>query len=142
MNSAVQDYLKSLNAMTRSIVLETETVEKENKCEWTQLDVAKKEDLVNDHFMPIDVRRQYDDERAASCCSFASGVCPHGGYSQQDLPMQCSREDLVMENRPPLHLSQAGGDWEQHGQKSRSSHDLVYTNEWSENVSNTEFDTN
>lgn len=129
-NSALQDYLKSLNSMTRSIVLETETVEKENKYNWTQLDVAKKEDLVNDHFMPAGVRMLYDSERAASCCSFSSGVSlePAG----QDLAVY--REDLVVENR----LSQPSNwdDTPPHAkQVSRSSRDLVYANEWSANVS-------
>lgn len=135
-NSALQDYLKSLNSMTRSIVLETETVEKENKYNWTQLDAAKKEDLVNAHFMPADVRMQYDSERAASCCSFTSALSlERGSTSHQDLAIH--REKLVVENRP-LHLSQPS-EWEEvtkhKKQMSRSSRDLVYANEWSANVS-------
>lgn len=116
--------------MTRSIVLETETVEKENKCNWTQLDAAKKEDLVNDHFMPAGVRMQYDSERAASCCSFSSGVSLE--RTNQDVAVYREVENA------PLHLSQPS-DWEgmstHKKQMSRSSRDLVYANEWSANVS-------
>ena len=57
-NSALQDYLKSLNSMTRSIVLETETVEKELGS-WRGLDDAGREAVVNDHFVPSQVRGQY-----------------------------------------------------------------------------------
>lgn len=124
MNSALQDYLKSLNSMTRSIVLETETVEKENKCNWTQLDVAKKEDLVNDHFMPADVRMQYDNERAASCCSFSSAVS-----------LERAGQDVAVYREDPegrlLHLSQPSDHDDvpsHHKQLSRSSRDLVYAN--------------
>ena len=134
-NSALQDYLKSLNAMTRSIVLETETVEKENQCNWTKLDTAKKEDLVNDHFMPAGVRMQYDYERSASCCSFNTSweegsACYSSSYGDDS--------NSVMENRP-LHLSQPN-DWEaspthSKHQLSRSSRDLVFSNNWSANVS-------
>ena len=106
-NSALQDYLKSLNSMTRSIVLETETVEKEHKYNWTTLDEARKEDLVNDHFMPADVRLHYDSERAASCCDIRQSPERAGG--NQDLPTH--QEDLM------------------------SSRDLVYRNDWSSTVS-------
>lgn len=135
-NSALQDYLKSLNSMTRSIVLETETVEKENQCNWTKLDTAKKEDLVNDHFMPAGVRMQYDYERSASFnSSWEEGsVCyPSSAHAGEDSSSE-------VENRP-LHLSQPN-DWEaspshHHGkhQLSRSSRDLVFSNNWSANVS-------
>lgn len=138
-NSALQDYLKSLNAMTRSIVLETETVEKENKYNWKKLDVAKKEDLVNDHFMPAGVRMQYDCERTASCCSFSSGMALMGeGCSSANLDRPVYGEELVVENRG----QQFSDNWEEcsNGKKqlSRSSRDLVYTNEWSANVSRIE----
>ena len=91
-NNAIQDYLKSLNAMTRSIVLETETVEKENHCNWKKLDTASKEDLVNDHFMPADVRMQYcyEQERTASSCSFNSSWSMCSGDLVENRPMQSS----------------------------------------------------
>lgn len=144
-NSAIQDYLKSLNAMTRSIVLETETVEKENECNWTKLDSARKEDIVNDHFMPAGVRMQYEQERATSCCSFSSGCSVEAESllcQNQCLPppqsSSANGEGLVVENRP-LHLSQPN-DWEEwsrnhHGKQLSRSSDLVYSNEWSSTVS-------
>lgn len=120
-NSALQDYLKSLNSMTRSIVLETETVEKENKYNWKKLDVAKKEDLVNDHFVPAEVRMQYDNGRAASCCGFSS---PRQSRQDRD----GYGEDVVQPLQPEELLSRKE-------QLSGSSRDLVYTNEWSSTVS-------
>lgn len=144
MNSAIQDYLKSLNAMTRSIVLETETVEKENQCNWKKMDSAKKDDLVNNHFMPADVRMQYEHERAASCCSFRSSwsadrdsMCFSQQYPQCHGPSQGLQ---VMESRP-THLSQPE-EWEEYEssgnrQLSRSQKDLVYgrDQEWTSTVS-------
>lgn len=141
-NSALQDYLKSLNSMTRSIVLETETVEKEHQCEWRQMDHAKREEVVNDHFIPADVRFHYDfdySERTPSRCSFTShaswgGCRPH-------------TPSFVMDNRP-THLSQPS-DWEEwpsigsipqlqlggrgeglRNNLSRSSNDLMQRNQW------------
>lgn len=121
--------------MTRSIVLETETVEKENQCNWKKMDSARKDDIVNDHFVPADVRMHYEHERASSSCSFSSGwsmdresMC----QSQQYPPSYRAGEGLVVENRP-RHLSQPE-DWEersaQHNNKhlSRSQKDLVYAN--------------
>lgn len=126
-NSAIQDYLKSLNAMTRSIVLETETVEKENQCNWKKMDTASKEDIVNDHFMPADVRLHYEHERAASCCSDWS--LDAGSMVSAGSHCQPHRETLVVENRPE--------EWEEMSGRhsARSNRDLVYANQWSSNVS-------
>ena len=123
-NSAVQDYLKSLNSMTRSIVLETESVEKEHKCEWTDMNNAKKEEMMDRHFIPDDVRMHYKFERAASCCSFTTG------WNSQPF----SGSGCIIENQP-LHLSQPN-EWEElpsaiggsNRQLSRSNNDLVYRN--------------
>lgn len=120
-NSALQDYLKSLNAMTRSIVLETESVEKEHCCDWTKMDEAKKEDIVNEHFVPSGVRLQYEDERASSCCSFSSARSLGQSSLHQD--------ELVMESRPS-HSSQPSSDWEEPTSKG-----ILFTNKWSTTVS-------
>ena len=90
-SSAVQEYLKSLNFMTRTIVLETETVEKNHRERWTSLDQTKREELVNEHFIPSGVRVQY-----------TSGFV--GGW--QRMPRGNS-----VDNRP-LHLSQPTGEEE------------------------------
>ena len=59
-SGAVQEYLKSLNAMTRSIVLETATVEKENEDRWTGLNESLKQEIMDDHFIPSGVRFNYE----------------------------------------------------------------------------------
>ena len=103
-------------------------MEKENQCNWKKLDTAHKEDLVNDHFVPADVRMHYEHERAASRCSFSSSRSADQleGFRAPSSASQYG-DELVVENRP-LHLSQPG-DW----QRSRSTKDLVYENEWSSN---------
>ena len=58
-SSAVQDYLKSLNSMTRSIVLEAETLEEEHKSEWSTMNDTTKEEVMDSHFIPTGVRAQY-----------------------------------------------------------------------------------
>lgn len=120
-NNALQDYLKSLNAMTRSIVLETESVEKENHCDWTQMDAAKREEIMNEHFVPSGIRLQYERERASSCCSFTSS---------RSLGQFASQQDVLVEENRPTHLSQSSSKV-----PSRSSKDIMYTNQWSSMVS-------
>lgn len=58
-STAVSDYLKSLNSMTRSIVLEREFVEEKHGGEWTAMNEVLREEAVNEHFMPSDVRAHY-----------------------------------------------------------------------------------
>ena len=60
-SSAVQDYLKScLNSMARSIVLEKETVEHEHQSDWAVMNPAKREEVVDEHFVPSGVRAHYN----------------------------------------------------------------------------------
>ena len=59
-NSAVHDYFMSLNSIARSIVLETETVEKEHNTDWPVMNDSSREDIVNEHFVPTGIRSQYD----------------------------------------------------------------------------------
>ena len=59
-NTAVQDYLKSLNSIARSIVLEKETVEKEHNFDWSLMNDSSRDEVVNEHFVPTEVRSQYD----------------------------------------------------------------------------------
>ena len=58
-SSRVSDYLKSLNSMTRSIVLEKEYVEERHGGEWPVMDETLQEDAVDDYFMPADVHAHY-----------------------------------------------------------------------------------
>jgi len=92
-NSALQGYFKSLNSMARSIVLETETVEKEHHCEWRVMDNAKKEEVVNEHFIPQDIRLHYSFDfpldRSVSQSSYCSAPPswpgrPHSSHSMND----------------------------------------------------------
>lgn len=87
-NTALQGYFKSLNSMARSIVLETETVEKEHQCQWKLLNNATKEEVVNDHFIPPDIRLQYnfDSVQCNSFSSIPSGHCgrPQSAHSMND----------------------------------------------------------
>ena len=58
-SSRVSDYLKSLNSMTRSIVLEKEYVEERHAGEWPVMDETLQEEVVDDYFMPPDVHAHY-----------------------------------------------------------------------------------
>ena len=59
LSNRVSDYLKSLNSMTRSIVLEKEYVEERHAGEWQCMDETLQEDVVDDYFMPLDVHAHY-----------------------------------------------------------------------------------
>ena len=58
-SSRVSDYLKSLNSMARSIVLEKEYVEERHGGEWRSMNEALQEEVVDDYFMPADVHAHY-----------------------------------------------------------------------------------
>ena len=58
--SLLQEYFKSTNALTRSIMLEKSTVENEHKHNWTILSDSRRDEIVNDHFVPSQVREQYE----------------------------------------------------------------------------------
>lgn len=107
--------------MTRSIVLETESVEKEHHCDWKEMDPAKKENIVNDHFVPTGVRVHYETERASSCCSFASA---------RSLGQFSSQEDILMPRRSSLHSPQPSSDWDE-PRRFSSSNLLSSSNDWS-----------
>ena len=120
-NDTLQNYLKSLNAMARTIVLETETVEKEHNCDWKKIDAARKEDIVNKHFVPCEVRQRYGAQRASSSCSVTSPGPLHQVSSHQD--------NLEVENR----LSRLQ---ERQGRRTPCrSKELFYSNDLSSTVS-------
>ena len=119
-------------------------MEKEHQCEWKKMDHAKREEVVNDHFIPADIRFHYDfdyDERAPSCCSFTSSASWGGRHHTPSL------NSFAMDNGP---LSQPS-DWEQwpsvnvqcgaplqrgrggdgvRSNLSRSNNDLLQRNQW------------
>jgi len=107
--------------MTRSIVLETESVEKEHDCDWKELDASKKEDIVNDHFVPTGVRLQYEAERASSCCSFSS-IRSLGRFP--------SREDMMHRHTGSLHSTQSSSDWDE--PKRSSASNLLISKDWTQ----------
>ena len=79
--SLLQEYFKSTNALTRSIMLEKSTVENKHGHSWTVLSDSRRDEIVNNHFVPSDVREQYTSgglvPRNRSLCSRLSD------YSQE-----------------------------------------------------------
>lgn len=57
----LQDYFKSTNALNRSIMLEKSTVENQHGPNWPVLSDSKRDEIVDEHFVPSQVRDQYDD---------------------------------------------------------------------------------
>ena len=71
-STRVSDYLKSLNSMTRSIVLEKEYVEEKHAGEWIAMDETLQEEVVDDYFMPADVHAHYGTLPRTSTSSYGS----------------------------------------------------------------------
>lgn len=97
-SSAVSDYLKSLNSMTRSIVLEREFVEERHAGEWPVMDETLQEEVVDEHFMPPDVHAHYGtlpQSRRASIASRASrrGDLEQGSHNDE-LMLQRNRVEV------------------------------------------------
>ena len=101
-SSAVQDYLKScLNSMARSIVLEKETVEHEHQKDWAVMNSAKREEVVDEHFIPCGVRAHYDGDSVVGDWRSLSPFVMH-------------------DSGKPLHLSQPSV-WEQEEYEANSN---------------------
>lgn len=90
-SSTVSDYLKSLNSMTRSIVLEKELVEEKHAREWRIMDEAQQEEVVDEHFMPPDVHAHYGTLPRSRPASRGSS---HGGLEQAG-----HHDELLLRNR-------------------------------------------
>lgn len=90
------------------------------------MDASRKEDLVNNHFMPADVRMQYEHERAESSCSLSSSW--EGTIQGQQYPSSACGNGLVVENR-----TMQSSDWDKDHDSNHQ--DLIYANEWSSTVS-------
>ena len=56
----LQQYFKSTGALARSILLERASVECEHAESWTALSDSRKDALVDSHFVPMEVREQYE----------------------------------------------------------------------------------
>lgn len=110
--TAVSDYLKSLNSMTRSIVLEREFVEEKHGGEWTAMDEVLREEAVNEHFMPSDVRAHYGSgprPRPPPVTTTAYGrevrVSSPSRQSEREHREQEARENTPLpRNRGPVRL--------------------------------------
>lgn len=63
-SSAVHDYLKELSSMARVIVLEKEALEHKHREIWGDMNDEKKEELMNEYFIPSGVRAHYEPEYA------------------------------------------------------------------------------
>lgn len=111
-SSAVQDYLKSLNAMTRSIVLEKETLEEDHAQNWSSMNVTKREEIEDEHFVPSGVRERYN-----------------AGAARQRYPRTAPQTAARLLRAPRgdasgrMHLSQPA-DWEEY----EANNDLVMRN--------------
>lgn len=97
MSNTVADYLKSLNSMTRSIVLEKEFVEEKHAGEWPTMDETEQEEVVDEHFMPINVHAHYGTLPRSRPASRASS---HGDPEQAR-----HHDEAVSRNRPRVSFS-------------------------------------
>ena len=72
-SSMLQDYFKSANALSRSIILEKCSVEQQHSKQWTVLSDSKRDEIVDDHFVPNEVREQYEAGLIAARPQWRSG---------------------------------------------------------------------
>lgn len=56
----LQQYFSSTGALARSILLEKASVEQEHSETWSVLSESRKDAIVDNHFVPLDVREQYE----------------------------------------------------------------------------------
>lgn len=56
----LERYFKSTGALARSILLEKASVEEEHAESWTALSDSRKDAIVDSHFVPMEVREQYE----------------------------------------------------------------------------------
>lgn len=80
--SVLQEYFKSTNALARSIMLEKSTVENEHGHSWTVLSDSRRDEIVDDHFVPTDVREQYTTFSRRS----ASRLSSYSQENEYDVP--------------------------------------------------------
>lgn len=96
LSSTVADYLKSLNSMTRSIVLEKECVEEKHASDWGIMDEAQQEEVVDEHFMPPDVHAHYGTLPRSRPASRGSS---RGGLEQAG-----HHDEVLLRNRTTVSL--------------------------------------
>ena len=72
-SSMLQDYFKSANALSRSIMLEKCSVEQQHSKQWTVLSDSKRDEIVDEYFVPNVVREQYEAGLISSRPQWRSG---------------------------------------------------------------------
>ena len=65
-STMLQDYFKSAGALSRSIILEKCSVEQQHSKQWTVLSDSKRDEIVDQYFVPHGVREQYEAGLIAS----------------------------------------------------------------------------
>jgi len=63
LQECVKTYFASLNSISRSIVLESEALQKLFGPDWEQMNAKQQEELLNKHFMPSRVKEHYTGDR-------------------------------------------------------------------------------
>lgn len=56
----LHDYFKNNSALTRSIIMEKTTLEQQHRHNWSVLSESRRDQLVNEYFVPSGVREQYE----------------------------------------------------------------------------------
>ena len=90
----LQEYFKSTSALTRSIILEKNSVEKEHSQHWTVLSDSRRDQIVNEHFVPSDIRELYE-----------GGLIEGPAHNGWRPPRSVSRQ-----SGPSIHSSQFNDD--------------------------------
>ena len=105
LSSTVADYLKSLNSMTRSIVLEREIVEEKHGGDWRVMDETLKEEVVNEHFMPSDVLAHYGGTPRRSPSSAVHARTRDPRYPSPSRQSELQARDAVLLERSGTPVS-------------------------------------
>lgn len=108
----LQDYLKSLNSMTRSIVLETETLAHEHHRDWEGMNDARREEVVNDHFIPTGVRAQYERARYVNIDALRAtrGPRPFGARHNNGTASSAPLSQPLSQPQPLQRVAAAAAD--------------------------------
>lgn len=83
-SSLLQDYFKSANALSRSIIMEKCSVEQQHSKQWTVMSDSKRDEIVDKYFVPSDVREQYDAGLIGARRSGSRLSLDNHMYSSQD----------------------------------------------------------
>lgn len=107
----LQQYFKSTGALARSILLEKASVEGQHAETWTALSDSKKDAIVDSHFVPMEIREQYEG-------TFVVG----GGGRHRTMPRSSQRRLATMQ-------LETEGEWEGGKQTNTVSRNLSFMHE-------------